>query len=75
MAHLLVHVLEKCGDNLTRANIMKQAADIQDFDVPMLLPGIQANTSAKDFYPVEQMQLSTFNGEVWELFGELLSSE
>jgi branched-chain amino acid transport system substrate-binding protein len=75
VAHLLVHVLEKCGDNLTRANIMKQAADIQDFDVPMLLPGIQANTSAKDFYPVEQMQLATFNGEVWELFGELLSSE
>jgi branched-chain amino acid transport system substrate-binding protein len=71
----LVHVLKACGDNLTRENIMKQAASIKDLELGGLLPGIKVNTSATDFAPISQVQLEVFKGEAWELFGEILSGD
>jgi branched-chain amino acid transport system substrate-binding protein len=69
------HVLKECGDELTRANLMKQAASMKDLVVPILLPGIKINTSPTDFYPIQSVQLARFDGETWKLFGEVLSSE
>ena len=71
----LVHVLKACGDNLTRENIMKQAANIKNFEPAGLLPGIKVNTSATDFAPLSQLQLIRFKGEHWERFGEVLSGD
>jgi branched-chain amino acid transport system substrate-binding protein len=71
----LVEVLKKCGDNLTRENVMKQAASLKDLEGPLLLPGIKINTSAADFYPIQSVKLARFKGETWELFGDVLSSE
>jgi branched-chain amino acid transport system substrate-binding protein len=73
VAALLIEVLKRCGDNLSRENIMLQATNIKDLELPMLLPGIRVNTSPDNFYPIRQMQLSRFNGESWELFGDLIS--
>jgi branched-chain amino acid transport system substrate-binding protein len=75
VAQGLVHVLKACGDNLTRENIMKQAASIKDLELEGLLPGIKVNTSATDFAPISQVQLERFKGETWELFGEILSGD
>jgi len=75
MAQTLVQVLKQCGDNLTRANVMKQAANLKDFRTTNLLPGITINTNPIDFAPIKQVQLRRFNGERWELFGPTLSSE
>src|SRR6201994_880244 len=61
----LIQVLKQCGDNLTRENIMKQAANLKDFSTDMMLPGIKANTSPDDFFPIEQMQLMQFDGGGW----------
>jgi branched-chain amino acid transport system substrate-binding protein len=72
-AQTMVAVLKACGDNLTRENIMKQAASIHDLKLPMLLPGVTLNTSADDFDPVKQMQLMKFDGATWRLFGDLIS--
>ena len=52
---------------------MKQAANIKDFDAPMLLPGIKINTSPTDFFPIEQLQMARFDGEEWKLFGPVLT--
>ncbi|WP_375306968.1 ABC transporter substrate-binding protein [Bradyrhizobium sp. A11] len=71
----LVHVLKACGDNLTRENVMKQAASIKDYEPAGLLPGIKVNTSATDFAPLSQLQLIRFKGEHWERFGEILSGD
>ena len=71
----LVHVLKACGDNLTRENIMKQAASIKNLELGGLLPGIKANTSATDFAPLAQLQLMRFKGETWERFGEIISAD
>ena len=71
----LVQVLKQCGDNLTRENIMKEAANLHDFTVPMLLPGIKINTSPTDFAPIKQIQMARFDGERWTLFGPVLSGE
>ena len=71
----LVQVLKQCGDDLTRENIMKQAANLHDFTVPMLLPGITINTSPTDFAPIKQIQMARFDGERWRLFGPVLSGE
>jgi ABC-type branched-subunit amino acid transport system substrate-binding protein len=71
----LVQVLKQCGDNLTRENIMKEAANLHDFTVPMLLPGIKINTSPTDFAPIKQIQMARFDGERWKLFGPVLSGE
>ena len=75
VAQGLVHVLKACGDDLTRANVMKQAASIKDLELGGLLPGIKVNTSATDFAPISQMQLMKFKGETWERFGEVLSGD
>jgi branched-chain amino acid transport system substrate-binding protein len=69
------HVLTQCGDNLTRANLMKQAASMRELVVPLLLPGISINTSPTDFYPIQSVQLARFDGETWKLFGDVLSNE
>jgi branched-chain amino acid transport system substrate-binding protein len=70
----LIHVLKQCGDDLTRENVMKQAASIKDLQLDMLLPGIKVNTSATDFGPIQQEQLQTFKGESWNLFGEIFDA-
>jgi branched-chain amino acid transport system substrate-binding protein len=72
-AATIVHVLTACGDELTPENVMKQAANLHDFTVPMLLPGITINTSPTDFSPVKQVQMGRFDGERWGLFGPLIS--
>jgi branched-chain amino acid transport system substrate-binding protein len=75
VAQTLVKVLEMCGDDLTRANVMKQAASLKDFAPDTLLPGVKINTSATDFAPIEQLQMQRFKGEKWELFGDIISGE
>ncbi len=72
-AETMVYVLKAAGNNLTRANIMKQAASIHDLKLPMALPGVTLSTSATDFAPIKQMQLQKFEGETWKLFGEVIS--
>jgi branched-chain amino acid transport system substrate-binding protein len=75
VAQTMVKVLEMCGDNLTRENIMKQAASLKDFEPDTLLPGIKINTSPTDYAPIKQLQMMRFKGEKWELFGNIISSE
>jgi len=72
-AQTMVAVLKASGDDLTRENVMKQAASIHNEKLPMLLPGVAISTSASDFAPIKQMQLEKFDGTNWKLFGELLS--
>jgi branched-chain amino acid transport system substrate-binding protein len=71
----LVHVLKQCGDNLTRENVMKQAAGVTDLELGGLLPGIKVNTSATDFAPLSQLQLMRFKGDTWERFGDIISAD
>jgi len=71
-AATMVQVLRQCGADLSRENIMRQAANIKDLELPMLLPGAKINTSPDNFSPIRQMQLATFNGESWSAFGDLL---
>ena len=71
----MVQVLKQCGDNLTRENVMKQAANLKNFHSDVLLPGIKINTGAGRLFPIEQMQLMKFNGEAWELFGDIITGE
>ena len=75
VAQTLVQVLKQCGDNLTRENIMRQAANLKDFRTEVLLPGVMINTSPSDFAPISQLQLERFKGERWELFGDVVSGE
>ena len=72
-AATMVQVLKQCGDELTRENVMKQAASLKNFEAPMLLPGIKVDTSSSDYYPIQQEQLAKFNGKTWELFGNVLA--
>ncbi|WP_024517954.1 ABC transporter substrate-binding protein [Bradyrhizobium sp. Tv2a-2] len=74
-AQTMVQVLKQCGDELTRENVMRQAANLEDFELGLLLPGIKINTSPTDYFPVEQMQMSRFNGEHGELFGPVIAGE
>jgi branched-chain amino acid transport system substrate-binding protein len=74
-AQTLHKVLEMCGDNLTRENVMKQAASLKDFVPDTLLPGITINTSATDFAPISQLQMQRFKGERWERFGDIISGD
>ena len=67
----MIQVLKQCGNDLSRTNIMKQAASLKDLELPMLLPGIKINTSSDNFSPIRQEALASFNGESWEQFGEL----
>jgi branched-chain amino acid transport system substrate-binding protein len=75
VAQGLVYVLKNCGDDLTRANIMKQAASIKGLKLAGLLPGVEVNTSPTDFAPINQLQLMKFNGERWDLFGDIVSGD
>ena len=70
VAQTLVQVLKQCGDNLTRENVMKQAASL-DMTLPMSLPGVNINTSADDFFPIEREKLARFDGKTWVLFGKV----
>ena len=70
----MTHVLKQCGNDLSRENIMQQAANVKDFELPLLLPGIKINTSPTDFAPIEQEQLAKFDGERWVLFGEMFDA-
>ena len=75
MAQTLVQILKQCGDDLTRENVMRQAASLKHFRTTNLLPGITINTSPIDFAPIKQVQFRKFKGDKWELFGPTLSSE
>jgi branched-chain amino acid transport system substrate-binding protein len=75
VSYLMAETLRRCGDNLTRANVMKQATSFQKFRVPMLLPGITVSTSPTDYYPIQAVQLARFKEQSWQLFGEILSAE
>jgi hypothetical protein len=70
---LMVQVLRQCGDDLSRENIMREALDIKGFVGPGALPGATISTSPANYFPIRQLQLSRFNCENWEMFGELLS--
>jgi len=70
-AQTMVQVLKQCGNDLSRENIMKQAANLKNFELALLLPGMKVNTSPTDFAPIEQEQLAKFDGERWVLFGEV----
>ncbi|MET3906120.1 branched-chain amino acid transport system substrate-binding protein [Bradyrhizobium sp. S3.3.6] len=74
-AQTMVKVLQMCGDNLTRDNIMRQAASLKDFEPDTLLPGIKINTAPDNFAPIEQLQMMRFKGKTWELFGDIISSD
>ncbi len=71
----MVQVLKQCGNDLSRENVMKQAASLKDFSLGVLIDGIKINTSATDFAPIEQLQMQKFTGEKWERFGPVLSGE
>ena len=75
VATMLRETLKKCGDNLTRENVMRQAANFQKARIPLLLPGILVSTSPTDFYPIQAVQLSRFKGDSWELFGDIMAAE
>ncbi|MFB9262310.1 ABC transporter substrate-binding protein [Bradyrhizobium erythrophlei] len=74
-AQTMVQVLKQCGDNLTRENVMKQAASLKDFAPDTLIPGIRVNTGAADFAPIEQLKMMQFKNGQWELFGDIISAE
>jgi len=74
-AQTLVKALEQCGDDLTRANLMKQAASLKDFTPDTLLPGVKINTGPNDFAPISQLQMQKFKGEKWEPFGDIMNGD
>jgi len=74
MAQTMVEVLKRCGDNLTRDNVMKQAASLNNLEQGGLLPGVKISTSPTDFQPIEQLQLMEFKGERWRLFGDVMDA-
>jgi branched-chain amino acid transport system substrate-binding protein len=72
-AATMVQVLKQCGNDPSRANIMKQAANLKDFHAPLTLPGITINTSPDNYSPIRQLQLRSFDGENWNPIGEVIS--
>jgi branched-chain amino acid transport system substrate-binding protein len=74
VSQTMVQVLKQAGNDLSRGNVMKQAANLKDFSLPMLLPGVKVNTSPTDFFPIEQERLARFDGERWVLFGDLIDA-
>jgi len=74
-AQTLVQVLKQSGDDLTRANVMKQAASLKDFAPDILIPGIKITTSPTDFAPIEQLKMMQFKGGKWDLFGDIISAD
>ncbi len=75
VASTLMQVLKQCGNDVSRENVMKQAASISHLKLSVALPGVEVNTSPTDFRPISQMQLAKFNGKTFERFGEVLSGE
>jgi branched-chain amino acid transport system substrate-binding protein len=75
VANLLHIALKQAGNDLTRANIMKEAANLKDIQLPMIITGVKVNTSPTDFYPIQSVRMNRFKGETWEQFGEILSSD
>jgi branched-chain amino acid transport system substrate-binding protein len=75
VAQTLEKTLQMCGDDLTRANVMKQASSLKDFTPDTLLPGVKINTSATNFAPISQLQMQRFKGEKWDQFGDVISGE
>jgi branched-chain amino acid transport system substrate-binding protein len=75
VSRLMHETLKRCGDTLTRENVMRQAASFRKFRLPMLLPGITVSTSSTDYYPIQAVQLSRFKGESWDLFGDVMHAE
>ena len=75
VSNLVEIVLKQCGDDLTRANIMKQAANLKDIQLPMIIEGIKVNTSPSDYYPLQAVRLARFKGQTWELFGNIITHE
>jgi len=75
VSRLMAETLRRCGDELTRANVMKQAASFKNFRLPCLLPGITVSTSPTDYFPIQAVQLQRFKGQTWELFGEVMHAE
>jgi branched-chain amino acid transport system substrate-binding protein len=75
VSSLMHETLKKCGDDLTRENVMKQAANHKKFQLPLALPGITVSTSPTDYYPIQSVQLARFKGESWDLFGDVMSNE
>jgi branched-chain amino acid transport system substrate-binding protein len=74
-AQAMVQVLRQCGDDLSRNNVMRQAADLKDVELPMILPGIKISTTPNDYLPIKQLQMERFNGATFELFGPVISGE
>ena len=75
VSNLVEIVLKQCGDDLTRANIMKQAANLKDIQLPMIIEGIKVNTSPSDYYPLQAVRLARFKDQTWELFGNIITHE
>jgi branched-chain amino acid transport system substrate-binding protein len=74
-AQTMVQILKQCGNDLTRENVMRQAANLKNLKLPLLLPGMAINTSPTDFFPIEQAELAKFNGTQWKLFGDLIGTD
>jgi ABC-type branched-subunit amino acid transport system substrate-binding protein len=72
VSQVMVQVLRQCGDDISSASIMREAANLRDFECDLLLPGIKVNTSPTDYYPLEQLQLIRFNGERYEPLGPVI---
>ncbi len=72
VTHTMIHVLQACGNDLSRENLMKQATNLKDLENPVLLPGIKINTSPTNYHPIRQMQLMKWNGSSWEVFGDII---
>jgi hypothetical protein len=70
----MIQVLKQCGDDVSSENILKQALNLKDIELPMLLPGIKVNTGPTDHLPVEQMQMMRFDGKQWVRFGDVLDA-
>jgi branched-chain amino acid transport system substrate-binding protein len=73
-AATIVQVIKQCGSDLSRDNVMAQAANLKNFELPMLLPGMAINTSPTNYSPIRQMQLATFDGASWQRFGDLIQA-
>ena len=71
--HGFAQVIRQCGEDLTRENLMRQAANLKNFEVPLMLPGVKVNTAPDDFYPLQSLQLARFEGDHWVLFGDMMS--
>ena len=74
-AQVMTQILKQCGNDLTRENVMRQAANLKNLKLPLLLPGMVINTSPTDYFLFDQAQLQRFTGTQWQLFGELISTD